>query len=89
MTFRSSVLAFAIALLSGSLGATVRPYSGRLWCSIRTRWWRTRTRCADGTVLANEVFSTDHAKLPTGDAHWAKSTKQWFVMIKDEKLRFS
>jgi len=45
-------------------------------------------RFADGTVLVKEVFATSHARLTTGDAHWAESTKVWFVMIKDEKGRF-
>jgi hypothetical protein len=42
----------------------------------------------DRTVLVKEVFSTDHARLTTGDPHLAKGTKHWFVMIKDEKGAF-
>jgi hypothetical protein len=43
---------------------------------------------ADGTVLVKEVFGTDHAQMTTGDAHWAKDTKVWFVLIKDSKGRY-
>ena len=53
------------------------------------QFYRKNKKFADGTVLVKEVFSTDDAKLPTGDTHWAKGTKHWFVMIKDEKGRFS
>ena len=51
-------------------------------------FYRTNNRFADGTVLVKEVFATNHARLTTGDAHWADGTKVWFVMIKDEKGRF-
>jgi len=34
------------------------------------------------------VFATDHAQMTTGDAHWATTTKVWFVMIKDDKGRY-
>src|SRR5215472_18487432 len=69
------------------------------WCSTRRE-----TRCislthllvrrktgkfTDGTVLVKEVFGTMHAQMTTGDAHWASGTKVWFVMIKDEKGRYS
>jgi Cytochrome P460 len=52
-------------------------------------FYRKNKKFADGTVLVKEVFGTNHAKLPTGDAHWAQGTKVWFVMIKDDKGRFS
>jgi hypothetical protein len=51
-------------------------------------FYRKNKRFADGTVLVKEVFATTHAQLTTGDAHWAKSTKVWFVMIEDDKKRF-
>jgi hypothetical protein len=51
--------------------------------------YRKTGQFPDGTVLVKEVFATDHAQLTTGDAHWATATKVWFVMIKDEKGRFS
>jgi hypothetical protein len=52
-------------------------------------YYRKNGKFADGTVLVKEVFATDHAQLTTGDAHWATKTKVWFVMIKDEKGRYS
>jgi hypothetical protein len=51
--------------------------------------YRRTGKFADGTVLVKEVFGTDHAQMTTGDAHWATGTKVWFVMIKDEKGRYS
>jgi len=51
--------------------------------------YRKTGKFADGTVLVKEVFATDHAQMTTGDAHWASATKVWFVMIKDEKGRYS
>src|ERR1700751_811114 len=51
--------------------------------------YRNTGKFPDGTVLVKEVFGTDHAQLTTGDAHWASGTKVWFVMIKDEKGRYS
>jgi hypothetical protein len=51
--------------------------------------YRKTGKFADGTVLVKEVFGTDHAPMTTGDAHWASGTKVWFVMIKDEKGRYS
>jgi len=50
--------------------------------------YRKNGRFADRTVLVKEVLATNHARLTTGDAHWAESTKVWFVMIKDDKGRF-
>src|ERR1700740_2728770 len=50
--------------------------------------YRKTGKFADGTVLVKEVFATDHTQLTTGDAHWATTTKVWFVMIKDDKNRF-
>jgi hypothetical protein len=50
--------------------------------------YRKSGKFADGTVLVKEVFGTDHAKLTTGDAHWASGIKVWFVMIKDGQHRF-
>ena len=52
-------------------------------------YYRKNGKFADGTVLVKEVFGTDHAQMTTGDAHWASGTKVWFVMIKDEKGRYS
>ena len=51
-------------------------------------YYRKTGKYADGTVLVKEVFGTDHARMTTGDAHWASGTKVWFVMIKDEKGRY-
>ena len=51
-------------------------------------FYRKNGKFADGTVLVKEVLVTSHAQLTTGDAHWAKDMKQWFVMIKDDKGRF-
>ena len=51
--------------------------------------YRSTGKFADGTVLVKEVSGTDHAQMTTGDAHWASGTKVWFVMIKDEKGRYS
>jgi hypothetical protein len=51
-------------------------------------YYRKTGKFADGAVLVKEVFGTDHAKMTTGDAHWASGTKVWFVMIKDEKGRY-
>jgi hypothetical protein len=42
----------------------------------------------DGTVLVKEVCSADTGKLTTGQAHWVKDVKVWFVMVKDSKGRF-
>jgi hypothetical protein len=50
--------------------------------------YRRTGKFPDGTVLVKEVFGTDHARLTTGDAHWAASTKIWFVMVKNEKGRY-
>jgi cytochrome P460 len=51
-------------------------------------YYRRNKKFADGTVLVKEVFGTDHAQMTTGDAHWAKDTKVWFVLIKDSKGRY-
>jgi hypothetical protein len=51
-------------------------------------YYRKNGKFADGTVLVKQVFGSDHAQLPTGDAHWAAGTKVWFVMVKDEKGRY-
>ena len=52
-------------------------------------YYRKNGKFADGTVLVKEVMGTDHAPMTTGDAHWASGTKVWFVMVKDEKGRYS
>lgn len=51
-------------------------------------YYRKNGKFADGTVLVKEVFGTDHGQMTTGEVHWAKGTKVWFVMIKDEKGRY-
>lgn len=51
-------------------------------------YYRKTGKFPDGAVLVKEVFGSDQGKLTTGEAHWAKGTKVWFVMIKDEKGRF-
>jgi len=50
--------------------------------------YRKTGKFPDGAVLVKEVFGTDHGLLTTGEAHWAKGTKVWFIMVKDEKGRF-
>lgn len=52
------------------------------------QYYRKNGKFADGTVLVKEVFGTDHARMTTGDAHWASKTQVWFVMIKDYKNRY-
>ena len=51
-------------------------------------YYRKTGKFPDGAVLVKEVDTTDTGRLTTGDAHWASGTKQWFVMVKDEKGRF-
>ena len=51
-------------------------------------YYRKNGKFADGTVLVKEVFGSDHGQMTTGDVHWAKETKIWFIMIKDEKGRY-
>ena len=51
-------------------------------------YYRRNGKFADGTVLVKQVFATDHAKMTTGDAHWATETLVWFIMIKDDKGRY-
>ena len=51
-------------------------------------YYRKTGKFPDGAVLVKEIFSTDHAKLTTGDAHWASGIQVWFVQIKDEKHRY-
>lgn len=59
------------------------------WASQGTaEYYRKNGKFADGTVLVKEVFGSDHAQLTTGDAHWAKGTKVWFIMVKDSKGRY-
>jgi hypothetical protein len=50
--------------------------------------YRRTGKFADGTVLVKQVFGTQHARMTTGDAHWATDTKVWFVLIKDSKGRY-
>ncbi|HET6983862.1 MAG TPA: cytochrome P460 family protein [Myxococcaceae bacterium] len=52
-------------------------------------YYRKTGKFPDGAVLVKETFGTDHATLSTGDAHWPKGTKVWFIMIKDSKGRFA
>ena len=51
-------------------------------------YYRKTGKFPDGAVLVKEVFGTDHGTLTTGEAHWASGTREWFVMIKDEKGRY-
>jgi len=51
-------------------------------------YYRKTGKFPDGAVLVKEIFGTDHAKLTTGDAYWAKGIQVWFVKIKAEKSRF-
>jgi Cytochrome P460 len=51
-------------------------------------YYRKTGKFPDGAVMVKEIFGTDHAKLTTGDAHWASGIKVWFVQIKDTKSRF-
>jgi hypothetical protein len=50
--------------------------------------YRRDGKFPDGTVLVKEVCGTDTETLTTGQAHWVKDTKLWFVMIKDSKGQF-
>jgi len=52
-------------------------------------YYRKNGKFPDGAVLVKEIYSTDHAKLTTGDAHWASKIQVWFVQIKDTKGRYS
>ena len=52
-------------------------------------YYRKNGKFADGTVLVKEVFGSDHGQMTTGEVHWAKGTKVWFIMIKDEKGRYA
>jgi Cytochrome P460 len=52
-------------------------------------YYRRTGKFPDGCVMVKEIFGTDHAKLTTGDAHWAWGIQVWFVQIKDEKHRYS
>ena len=60
--------------------------------NLRIAWSRrllaAQQEFADGIVLVKEVFGTDHAQLTTGDAHWDKDTKVWFVLINGSKGRY-
>ena len=51
-------------------------------------YYRKTRKFPDGAVMVKEIFGTDHAKLTTGDAHWASGIQVWFVQIKDEKNRY-
>src|SRR5215475_5826282 len=51
-------------------------------------YYRKTGKFPDGAVLVKEIFDTAHATLTTGDAHWPKTTKVWFIMIKDSKGRY-
>jgi hypothetical protein len=51
-------------------------------------YYRKNGKFADGTVLVKEVFGSDHGQMTTGEVHWAKGTKVWFIMVKDEKGRY-
>src|SRR5215813_1047358 len=51
-------------------------------------YYRKNGKFADGTVLVKEVFGSEHGQMTTGDVHWAKGTKVWFIMMKDEKGRY-
>lgn len=51
-------------------------------------YYRKTGKFPDGAVLVKEIFGTDHAKLTTGEAYWAKGLNVWFVKIKDTKNRF-
>lgn len=52
-------------------------------------YYRKNGKFADGMVMVKEIMKTDHAQMTTGDVHWASGDIQWFVMIKDDKNRFS
>lgn len=51
-------------------------------------YYRRTGKFPDGAVLVKEIYTTDHAKLTTGDAHWASGIQVWFVQIKDTKHRY-
>jgi len=51
-------------------------------------YYRKTGKFPDGAVLVKETFGTAHGDLSTGDAHWPKGTRVWFVMVKDSKGRY-
>lgn len=51
-------------------------------------YYRRNKKFADGTMLVKEINATDHAQMTTGNANWATTTIQWFVLVKDAKGRF-
>jgi hypothetical protein len=51
-------------------------------------YYRKNGKFADGTVLVKEIFGTEHGQMTTGEVNWAKETKIWFIMMKDEKGRY-
>ena len=89
---RYQILGTFMVLDSNSMVADAKPSGNEMHYTYASpgtaELYRKNGRFADGTVLVKEVLATSHAQLTTGDAHWATDTKQWFVMIKDEKGRF-
>jgi hypothetical protein len=75
---------FSVADLSGDIEMHYT------WASPGTaEYYRKNGKFADGTVLVKEVFGSEHGQLTTGEVHWAKGTKVWFIMVKDAKGRYS
>ena len=89
---RYQILGIFMVLDSVPMVADAKPSGNEMHYTYASpgtaEFYRKNGRFADGTVLVKEVLATSHAPLTTGDAHWATDTKQWFVMIKDEKGRF-
>jgi hypothetical protein len=43
----------------------------------------------DGAVLVKEIRKVKSASMTTGQANWAGEMSVWFVMVKDQKSRFT
>jgi len=52
------------------------------------RAYRQNGKFPDGAVLVKEVTRVGSEKLTTGQSHWSRDMKLWFVMVKDSKGRF-
>ncbi|MBX9606645.1 MAG: cytochrome P460 family protein [Gammaproteobacteria bacterium] len=51
--------------------------------------YRQTGKFPDGTVLVKEIRKIDTAAMTTGQAQWAAQPAVWFVMVKNDKGRFS
>jgi len=53
------------------------------------RHYRRTGRFPDGTVLVKEIRAVESGEMTTGRAVWAGPAKVWFVMVKDDRRRFT